>query len=277
MINLTSADLFKPLSIKQVKLNAKTTIQTEREFYFVSGAVVVVLCVLQFILNWFFASLVGGQNSTVATVILLIIEFVTLLLLSFPAVLGVVRAFWLKLNNAETSTNDIFYYYTTQKVYRYALCVGANLAFRIFIAFILCRLPGFLLNEVMSAEFFEQNALNMPYWIASLWFLPAAVATLGIIAFIMYGVRLLLVPVLVINNPALKPRAACRLSFDIIGPETKQWLIFLLSFFGWLLLGILILPAVYGFAYFLQSYVIYAKAQIERYNERIAFKDRFTI
>ncbi len=134
-------------------------------------------------------------------------------------------------------------------------------AFAFFIPLTITLFPIVLI--IMTAQLFDSDTI-----VLAIVLFTTAYVIVFLILYSIFIMRYLLAPYLIISNPYLSARQAIKLSIKIMkGRETEAFW-FHLSFIGWFLLCIFILPVFYVLPLFFNSRAHYARRLIEESGQK---------
>ena len=183
-----------------------------------------------------------------------------------PLCLGVQRWFWRLSGGADDTVGGLFHYFSSGRLYGRALLFQILLFFRLLLTALAAFAPAIISYLLVSPEFYTAIGAQTPVIVTELWSLPGAFAALGLIAFIPWALRYYLASYLLINDPALTPGQALTLSVKASRGSRAAFLGLLLTFFGWLLLCLLALPAFFVLPYISAARAVFARYAIHAYN-----------
>jgi hypothetical protein len=212
-----------------------------------------------------------GKVSAIAIALV----FVTLLwqFLGVPLLYGTLRWTWYSSLNNDIPFYEIFYYFGSGYNYIRAISLGFRIFLRIVIILALCFTPSIIILVACMPQLYNFLNFPMPYFVSSLWALGNVLELFGGTLSVILLLRYVSAPILLINNEKLSPQEALNFSVIISKFANGRTLSFLLSFSGWLIISILILPLLYAIPFFFVSYSIYCKYLMENYNRIVDFEN----
>ena len=257
--------------VKVIKANAKVSLLNKWSSAIGIGAIVLsVFCVHIIILNVFTSLFNGILNVFFATLVGVALTVVTLPFFAMPLLYGALRWFWFTANDSDVPVSEIFCFFGSSSEYLRALSLSYRVFFRITSILILCFIPSILIWVVRNPETYNILNFPMPYWTSSMWVLSNIFNFFGWVFSIILLLRYFIAPILMINDRSLSPQEALDLSVIISKSTNGRTFSLLLSFLGWGLLSLLIIPMIYTIPYFLASYAVYCRFLINHYNNKIA-------
>ena len=258
-------------TIKIVKANAKTSLLNKWPAAIGIGSILLsVFCIHIILLNVFATLLNGALNTFSANLISFVLTVITLPFFAMPLLYGALRWFWFTANDADVPISEIFCFFSSGSEYLRALSLSFRIFFRIACILVLCFSPSIIIWLVRHPQTYDILNFAMPYWTSSMWVLGNIFTYFGATLSIILLLRYFAAPVLMINDRTLSPQEALDLSVIISKSANGRTFSFLLSFFGWGLLSLLILPMIYTLPYFLASYAVYCRFLINHYNRVVA-------
>lgn len=187
-----------------------------------------------------------------------------------PLLYGALRWFWFVSKENDVSVIEIFYYFSSLKLYLRALSLSIRIFTRIIGVLFICFLPAFIVGAVSSPTTYEIIGSEMPSWATYVWLLFNVLAVFGVIMSFIMLLRYFAAPVLMINDGNISPQEALHLSVIISKNANGKTFSFVMSFFAWGLLSLLYIPMIFTLPYFICSYAIYCKSLIANYNNVVS-------
>lgn len=200
--------------------------------------------------------------SVIASVGITVFSSLFTVFISTPFFFGVLRWFWLITSGKEAPLGEIFCYFSTPKLFGKSVRLSLALFFKIVLAAVLCLLPYILWSVAFSPELYDRFQLSMPIWMSGLFPVAEFLKLLGLLAFAVISVRFLLFYVPLFTEPGLNVRATFKFATGLIHGKLFRLIGFLLSFFGWFLLSLFVLPLLFTLPFFLSSLCIYGQEEL---------------
>ena len=204
--------------------------------------------------------------ASIRTEIILALSAIFNIFLVTPLTLGIQRWAWRLTGGADDSLRTILYAFGDGEGYRRALGFSLRYNLRLY-ALQLAGLPALLLEKWDASS--STTGVLSDVWGTAAPVLSAAAALLELIGGIFclwLTLRYFLAPYLLSNDETLSPAQALRLSFKMMSRRAGGLLGFFLSFIGWGLLCLLVLPVMYVLPLIWISGAIYARYLIADYN-----------
>lgn len=179
------------------------------------------------------------------------VELIAGILLS-PVINGYIRAYYKATYSNRIDLKDVFYYFSSGR-YSGALLLNLHLVFRLL-------LPAFLLFspliafEVISKQFLSDFYGTVLY--KDIYFIFAVMST---VSTTLYSLRYFTVFTVSADNPQFSPKQVFTYNKYIMRNNTGNAAKLVFSFTPWLLLCLLVLPALYVIPYLTQSLCVSAK------------------
>lgn len=215
-------------------------------FYIIDGTTTLISCTLaEFIPDADFAQLL-------AYAIGIPLEIVGYFFFS-PMINGYIRAYYRASVTGDFDIGDAFYYFRAGK-YKKALSLNLSLLLRMLIPLILFYLPVIAFEVIslyfIKGEFYGSILYHDAYFILS--FLSTMIAVL-------YATRYFTVFTVSVEYETLTVKQIFQCSATIMSDKTISAAKLIFSFFPWILLCLLVLPALYVIPYMTQSLCIGSK------------------
>ena len=215
-------------------------------FYIIDGSTTLLSCTLaEFISDADFAQLLAYSIG-------IPIEVIGLFLFT-PMINGYIRAYYLAACLGEFDIGDVFYYFRTGR-YAKALLLNLNLLLRMLLPAILFFSPlaafEIISMYVIGGDFYDLVIYHDAYFLLSV---------LSTVTTTLYATRYFTVFTTSIDFETLSVREIFRTTSNIMKHKTGSAAKLIFSFIPWLLLCLLVLPALYVIPYMTQSLCIGAK------------------
>ena len=235
-----------------VKLTAKTALKNN----WVRASVACLVLIFSYFISAFAASFIGYISNDTAAEISLIILSVFLL---FGAV---------------DSPVAVFYYFTSKNAYKRALRLTVLLALRALFFGIILFIPSFIVDLFSSSFIYDALKMPTPLWTSNLYYLSLFLKTAATVILIFIMARYYMAPFLIAADEDMEVDEAIHMS-DTISKRTMLDFIYLFfSFFGWILVSVLVFPLIFTMPYILISFGVHVRFAIAEYNKRIDLKTR---
>ncbi len=191
------------------------------------------------------------------------------ILMFLPIILGALRYFWRILFGANDNPIIIFYYFSEFKLYRKAMTLIFNLAFKVIIFGFFLSIPVFIAKAMSNAYIYDLIGLSIPVWMANL---DTFIVFLKILAYVLLAFVMLkyyMAPVLFVADDNMEAVEAIHMSSVITKKTSIDFIYLFFSFFGWFLLSLAVIPAIFTLPYILTSYAVHIRFSVAEYNNYI--------
>lgn len=183
-----------------------------------------------------------------------------------PLLYGALRWFWFTATGEDIPVNETFFYFSRTKEYIRSVSLGFRIFCRIVAILFVCFLPSGIISVLCRPALYDMLNFAMPFFVSSLWSLGNVMTLFGTILSTILLLRYFAAPILMINDNNISPQEALHLSSIISKQVNGKTFAFLLSFLGWAMLSLLVIPMLYILPFFMASYAVYCKYLIENYN-----------
>ena len=198
----------------------------------------------------------------VSTLISLLISLLIFFVMT-PLQQGCARWFYRRTGGEQEPVSGVFFYFETAKSYFRSLGLYFQIGLRIFVWMLLPALP--MAATIVFIMFYKrQLGGNLPNAVfAVVVILMVIWAVLLVILSIMISLRYFLAPYLLAEHPEQKAGQCIKNGVHLVKGHKAELFGFMLSFFGWALLCVLIVPIFYVLPYMHSSYAVYARYLIQ--------------
>ena len=180
-------------------------------------------------------------------------------LIMFPLFFGVMRWFWFITGGSSVSVGDIFYYFSSPKIFFKTLGLSIRLYIRLVIGAVVCFLPYILLGVVTSPHLYDSLEVSMPIVMNGLLPLVSFFKLFGFLALLMWISVYILCYTVIFSEPELSAGKIIRRTVKVTKGFRFNTVGFFFSFFGWLLLSLLAVPLIFTVPYLLASFAVYGR------------------
>lgn len=250
------------VSSKVVKKVAKTAL-SQHFLSAVSAACVLIFSIFATILT---ASLVHVFAGTVGYIITISVMIFFVL---GPLCLGVVNFLRRFLWEQKDDVLLVFKYFSGLDSYKRALHFMFSLGIRIIIVAVVAYLPCIVVRILSSQRFYTALDISFPVWTANLWALNSFLAIIATMAFVFVALKYYLSVFIFVSNDNIDVAEAINMSTIISKRTGADFFGLVISFAGWILLSVFVLPLVITLPYFLMSYSAHCRFAITAYNKDV--------
>ncbi len=203
--------------------------------------------------------------SVIASIGITVFSAVFSLCITAPFALGVMKWFWSITNESNAQLDEIFYFFSESKLFFKAVFFNIIIYIRIIVTAIICFLPYTISNFFLNPDFFELIGAETPIFVSALFPVVLFFRTLGVIAILFFSVRYSLFGIVLFKSPELSLKQSLRLASKITKNESARLTSFYLSFFGWLVLSLAIIPLIFTGPYLAASLSVYGREMIREH------------
>lgn len=183
------------------------------------------------------------------------------LFLFVPFLMGVLRWFWKNSRDENNSLSEVFYYFSSSKLFFKTVYIAFLLFLLVILGAVVCFIPYIIMNQLTKPEFYSLFGCGMPLWASGLFPLVQFFKLAGMILFLCWVTRYMLFFVPFFENEQAKVGAIISGSIALTKGRLLRLVGFVLSFIGWALLCLFLLPALFILPYTLAGLVEYAKSE----------------
>ncbi len=254
-------------TISFIKTTAKASLSNKWSKVLASGALVIsAFCLIYVFFSMLYLMLSGALNNGWSLVLSLIPSFFLWQFFGVPLLYGVLRWFWFTAAGDDLPVSEAFFYFSRTKEYIRSVSLGFRIFCRIVAILVVCFLPSIIISILCRPTLYDMLNFAMPFFVSSLWSLGNVLTLFGTILSIILLLRYFAAPILMINDNNISPQEALHLSNIISKQVNGKTLSFILSFLGWAVLSLLVIPLLYTLPFFMTCYSVYCKYLIENYN-----------
>lgn len=181
------------------------------------------------------------------------------LCLSYPLFFGTLRWFWLVSGGSDPSVGEIFHYFSSWRLFGSAVLLSLAVYILISVGALLLMAPSMIADKFTSPEFYASIGRKMPLFMESLHPIVVVLRALGFILLSVWSSGFLLSFAVLFSEPQLSVFAVIKRSLKITKGLKFNFVVFMFSFFGWILASLLIIPLVIAIPYFLSSLTVYGR------------------
>ncbi|MBQ4101089.1 MAG: DUF975 family protein [Oscillospiraceae bacterium] len=200
---------------------------------------------------------------SLSSVLLTLLGVVLNFLIITPLLYGVCLWLYMLVNGTPTEISDIFYYFSSAQLFLKSVFSGSITGICSLFYLVILTTPANIIRLI-------RHALNIRGAVSSPILLLSDILYLGLLFFgiiFYFGItlRFSLVPFLIARNTHIPIKEAIKTSVRATSNHKTEMFFLLASFFVWIILSVLIVPAFFTVAYMGVSVTIYARFLIERY------------
>lgn len=180
-----------------------------------------------------------------------------------PLTLG--QYFWHYSNSkgSDSRVSSVFSPFSSFKNLAKSLWYFINISFRRLLWFFVFFFPASVLLTLIKTLLSEVETQYSKYLILGFDLLTAALLILSLTLYTIFSMCYFLAPYLLVSDPTLSVNKAIRISTMMMRSRKVEAFWFVLSFFGWFLLCIFVLPLLYVFPFYANARAHYARHIVE--------------
>lgn len=255
-----------------VKITAKTALK--------GNWVKATIACMVLIFTVFISSNIAGLLSVVTgNYIGIVIAFLMTVFLTLPIFLGVLRYIWRMLFSACDSPVCVFYWFSSKTLYVKAMKFIMLIVLRFIFWLTLLNIPTLLLFILSKGFVFDIFDISMPLWTANLSYYIAFLENASVVITIFLMLKYYMAPLLFVADDNIDANEAMHMSTVISRKTSIDFVYLCFSFFGWILLSILVIPLLFTLPYMLTSYAVHIRFAVSEYNRHIEemYKKDFSV
>lgn len=198
-------------------------------------------------------------NSIIASISITLFSAIFSLIVMFPLLFGVMRWFWFVTGGGDPSIGDVFYYFSSARVFFKALGISVSIFWRLILGAVICFLPYTAISILTNADFYNLIGISMPTVMSSLYSLATMFEMLGFFLLLLWVSGYSMFYTVMFYEPELSVRKTLKQAVAISKKQRMRFIGFFFTFFGWVLLSSLFLPLLYFLPFFLASMCVYGR------------------
>ncbi len=216
-----------------------------------------------------FETLFGLSGGLALKIILIAVASVIGLFLLLPVMLGTVRVFRNLADGGSIYLSEIFIYFTSYKRYRRVMELIFTVVLRLAVVGFVLFLPSFVIEFAAGGGLDFLMGGAPPIWFTNLWVIALFLRCLAAAILLFVSLNYYLLPYLFVVNDNIEVMEAVHLSSKAAKYSTVSFLGLIISFLGWLILCVLVLPAVFIIPYMVTCYTVHCFHAVKVYNYKI--------
>ena len=228
----------------------------------------------------FFSVFIGGYTSSLFSIfggeiLTFVLNFIFFAFIYTPLFLGILRFIWRILFGADDNPISVFYYFSQKKLYKKILKFLSLLLIRIVPLGVLVSLPAVFARVISLGKVFEYFKMPIPMWAANISYAYIFLSTIAFVIMLLYSLKFYIAPVLLVADENMDAAEAIHMSTVISKKTSLEFLYLVFGFLGWILISVLVIPAIFVLPYFLTAYAVHVRFAVAEYNMHIkkSFED----
>lgn len=197
--------------------------------------------------------------SVVASVGITVFSALFSLAVMFPLIFGVMRWFWMVTGGSDPDIGEIFNFFSEPKKFFKSLGISIGIYLRLSIGTVICFLPYIVMSIFTQPDIYNQLGFDMPIVMESLNSIVGILKFLGFAAMVLWVSSFALFYSVMLSEPELSARKTLKKAAKMSHGLRFNFVTFILSFFGWFMLSVFVLPLLFFVPYFLSSLAVYGR------------------
>ncbi|MBR7132842.1 MAG: hypothetical protein IKD04_04865 [Clostridia bacterium] len=189
--------------------------------------------------------------------------------ITVPLLLGLIRYFWRLLFAVEDSPVSVFYYLSTKELYLKAIKLNFSIILRAIPAALILFFPVIAVWVLSQSFIFELINIPIPMWTANLDHLFVFLRTFSSVLLCVFMLKYYMSPLLFVADENMDVNEAIYMSATISKKSGLDFFYLLLSFLGWILLSVFMIPLIFTLPYMITSYAVHVRFAVAEYNKHI--------
>ena len=186
-----------------------------------------------------------------------------------PLFVGICRFFWRLSCGVADNPITIFYYFSCKKLYCKVFVLIFSLGIRAIINYFVFSIPAFVLKIISGTWLYSLIKTPIPIWTVNLSGIIGWLSAIAVVATIISMLKFYLAPMLFVADENIDVAEALHLS-RVVTKRTMLDFVFLgLSFFGWSLLSVFVVPLIFTLPYITISYLVHCSYSVSAFNEEV--------
>lgn len=187
-----------------------------------------------------------------------------------PLFLGVLKLFWGIFNKVEQNPVNVFYYFSSYEKYLKSIKVFLYMFLKVLPLGIVFHIPAIAVWLISQNFTFELLDMATPLWASNLQYIGNFLFFAAALATFIFSFRYYMAPMLIVVDDNMVPLEAINMSSVISKRSSLEFVSLLFSLFGWIVLGLLIMPLPVILPYLIMCYIVHVCFVINEYNEYVA-------
>ncbi len=247
---------------KVVKTTAKTALTGRKT----EAAIVSLFGVFSFLIMSLLTSVISANEGKLFEIFSYVVSVLFSVFVIAPLMLGIIRFFWRMTDGVNDNISSVFYYFGSQKQYLRAFKLTLVMFFRVVTVLFVCLLPFAIVSLISGTQLYGLLGFEIPLWAPNLILIRSFLYILGVWAAILIVSRYYLVPVLVVMDEELLLLEAVHISSMVSKKSLSSFISLLVSLIVWIVLSVLLIPAIYTLPFVFVCYVVHCRFAITNYN-----------
>ncbi len=204
------------------------------------------------------------SNLALASSLISVLILILMFIITTPLQQGVLRWYYRRTGGEDDGVSAVFYYFETAKDYFKSFWLYFQIGLRMLLWEILLAIPLLAGGGVLVYAMRGLDGELPPVVKLAAGILAVIWVTIMAILSVMISLRYMLAPYILAEHPEIKVRKAIKQGVRLVKGYKGSLFVFGLSFIGWYLLCIFIVPAFFVLPYVAASFAMYARYLIAR-------------
>lgn len=190
--------------------------------------------------------------------------------LLYPLAMGMIRFFVrFIMGEAQDNITEIFFYFSSIKLYRRILNLQFLLGLRKFAILFLLSIPLIAVHMLSSPDMYSYFNISMPIWAQSLSYIEIWVRVFVIFFYLIVSMRYYLAPFLITVDKDMYSAEAIYMAKLISKRTVIDFAFLIFSHLFYILASILMVPTPFTLPYLVGAYVVHCDSAVQQYNDTI--------
>lgn len=249
-------------STKIMKKTAKTALSGRWLEAIVAAGVFILVSMICELLSELFSIAATGLGGIVLRCILIV--FVLL-----PLMMGLIYYYRRMLWGQSDRLSLIFRFFSSLKEYKRVLSLVMLIIAKLAVSSIILFLPTACASLLSQEWFFRFLNINYPVWATNMWMIGQFLSFIASVALFFISIKYYMAPFLLVCDEDMHSAEAVNMSEIISRRTVSEFFWLLLTFLGWILLSLLLIPALFTVPYILCTCLVHCRFAVAAYNKEV--------
>lgn len=225
-----------------------------------AGSILIFAELVLYIAVSLFSMVVGNVVSTVILVVFTL--FITL-----PLLLGVFRCYWLIMWDKKSVVGEVFYYFSSGENYIKTVKLFGSLFLKALGIGAILIIPSIITDILSLAKIYEFFQFSAPSWSSNLALVSVFLKVVAGVILLIIMLKYYLAPFLIIADEEMDVQEAIHKSTVLAKASLIDFITLTLSFAGYIILSVFVVPLIFTLPYFMVSYMVHSRFSVANYNK----------
>lgn len=183
-----------------------------------------------------------------------------------PLWLGTLRTFWRCANGINDGVSGCFYYFSKKNEYIRSVKFNLMILLHWIKVSLILLIPAILVHILTNSQIYDFFGLSIPLFVMNLRYLGVVFCIGALILGIAHLITLYLPAFLFVSIEDMKPPECLKRGREIGRYTKSRFFTHLISYMGWLVVSILLIPLIFTMPYLMMSYVVECRYNVAFYN-----------